>query len=212
MNQQQRAVVQLAEASGLALEVLQKHLQMKGDAPMGALGHRAIEELERARDAFFALEQPEPEPVQEPVADGLIRSYVDSLVANKPDEAAEVTKRMVDYVFATPPAQPEPVQEPDSECNPYDLCAGCRCKFSTDYEPPAQPEPDMYWDDDDSERPASDSIHELLYERWNNGDLEVGYEVSMTCAKQMEPLTVRVTKLDEDADEIEYEVVKKGTP
>jgi len=78
--------------------------------------------------------------------------------------------------------------------------------------PVAQPEPDMYWDDDDSERPASDSIPELLYERWNNGDLEVGYEVSMTCAKQMEPLTVRVTKIDEDADDIEYEVVKKGTP
>jgi hypothetical protein len=66
MNQQQRAVAQLKEASGLALEVLQKHLQMKGDAPMGALGHRAIEELERARDAFFALEQ--PELVQEPAA------------------------------------------------------------------------------------------------------------------------------------------------
>jgi hypothetical protein len=36
-------------------------------------------------------------------------------------------------------AQAAPVQEPDSECNPYDLCAGCRCKFSTKYEPPAQP-------------------------------------------------------------------------
>jgi hypothetical protein len=68
----------------------------------------------------------------------------------------------------------------------------------------------MYWDDDDSERPASDSIPELLYERWNNGDLEVGYEVNMTCAKQMEPLTVRVTKIDEDTNDIEYEIVKKG--
>jgi hypothetical protein len=76
--------------------------------------------------------------------------------------------------------------------------------------PVAQPAPDMYWDDDDSERPASDSIPELLFERWNNGDLAVGYEVSMTCAKQMEPLTVRVTKIDEDTYDIEYEVVKKG--
>ena len=41
---------------------------------------------------------------QEPVADGLIRGYVNALVANKPDEAADATKRMVDYVFATPPA------------------------------------------------------------------------------------------------------------
>jgi hypothetical protein len=41
---------------------------------------------------------------QEPVADGLIRRYINALVANKPDEAADATKRMVDYVFATPPA------------------------------------------------------------------------------------------------------------
>ena len=43
-------------------------------------------------------------PVQEPVADGLIRGYINALVANKHDEAADATKRMVDYVFATPPA------------------------------------------------------------------------------------------------------------
>ena len=41
---------------------------------------------------------------QEPVADGLIRGYINALVANKHDEAADATKRMVDYVFATPPA------------------------------------------------------------------------------------------------------------
>ncbi len=41
---------------------------------------------------------------QEPVADGLIRGYVNALVANRPDEAADATKRMVDYVFTTPPA------------------------------------------------------------------------------------------------------------
>ena len=45
-----------------------------------------------------------PAAQKEPVADGLIRSYIGALVADKPDEAAEVTKRMVDYVFATPPA------------------------------------------------------------------------------------------------------------
>ncbi len=54
-----------------------------------------------------AIEQAEK---QEPVADGLIRGYINALVANKPDEAANATKRMVDYVFATPPAAP--VQEP----------------------------------------------------------------------------------------------------
>jgi hypothetical protein len=46
----------------------------------------------------------QPAPVQEPVADGLIRGYINALVANKHDEAADATKRMVDYVFATPPA------------------------------------------------------------------------------------------------------------
>jgi hypothetical protein len=45
-----------------------------------------------------------PAAQQEPVADGLIRGYVNALVANKPDDAADATKRMVDYVFATPPA------------------------------------------------------------------------------------------------------------
>ncbi len=44
-------------------------------------------------------------------------------------------------ITAIQQALAEPVQEPDSECNPHDLCAGCRCKFSTEYEPPAQPAP-----------------------------------------------------------------------
>ena len=45
-------------------------------------------------------------------ADRLIRGYVNSLVSNKPDEAAGFTKRMVDYVFATPPAaQRQPLTE-----------------------------------------------------------------------------------------------------
>jgi len=51
------------------------------------------------------------QPEQEPVADGLIRDYINALLANKPDLAAKSTKRMVDYVFATPPAA-QPAQEP----------------------------------------------------------------------------------------------------
>lgn len=66
--------------------------------------------LEAHRILRTAIEQAEK---QEPVADGLIRRYINALVANKPDEAADATKRMVDYVFATPPeAQPAPVQDP----------------------------------------------------------------------------------------------------
>jgi len=45
------------------------------------------------------------------------------------DEAREA-------ITAIKQALAAPVQEPDSECNPYDLCAGCRCKFSA-----AQPAP-----------------------------------------------------------------------
>jgi hypothetical protein len=37
----------LEEAAGISLEVLVKHRQMKGDAPMGMLGHRAIEAIEK---------------------------------------------------------------------------------------------------------------------------------------------------------------------
>jgi hypothetical protein len=43
------------------------------------------------------------QPAQEPVADGLIRDYINALLANKPDLAAKSTKRMVDYVYTTPP-------------------------------------------------------------------------------------------------------------
>jgi hypothetical protein len=39
-------------AAGIALEVLEKHHQMKGDYPMGMLGVRAAEEL---REAFRLL-------------------------------------------------------------------------------------------------------------------------------------------------------------
>jgi hypothetical protein len=45
-----------------------------------------------------------PAAQQEPVADGLIRDYINALLANKPDLAAKSTKRMADYVFTTPPA------------------------------------------------------------------------------------------------------------
>jgi hypothetical protein len=44
----------LVSAAGIALEVLEKHRQMKGDYPMGMLGVRAAEEL---REAFRLLYQ-----------------------------------------------------------------------------------------------------------------------------------------------------------
>jgi hypothetical protein len=60
-------------------------------------------------DAIAALNQllEQPEPVQEPVADGLIRQYIKALVVNKPEDAANATKAMVDYVYTAAPTQGE---------------------------------------------------------------------------------------------------------
>jgi hypothetical protein len=74
------------------------------------LGEPTREEL----DVFLrtwqrAMEAQKQPAQQELVADGLIRQYINSLVANKPDEAANTTKAMVDYVYTSPPAQQEPV-------------------------------------------------------------------------------------------------------
>ena len=50
----------LLKAAGTALEVLQKHRQMKGDWPVGELGRRAAEELQAARDASFNADSEDP--------------------------------------------------------------------------------------------------------------------------------------------------------
>jgi hypothetical protein len=60
--------------------------------------------LSKHEAAITAIKQARSAPVQEPVADGLIRQYITALVANKPDEAANATKGMVDYVYTAPPA------------------------------------------------------------------------------------------------------------
>jgi len=100
------------EAMNQALEALEecrrdprlKYEHLVYDKTITAL-HTAIEAAEK----------------QEPVADGLIRGYVNALVANKPDEAADATKRMVDYVFATPPAaQRQWVGLTEAEINEWD--------------------------------------------------------------------------------------------
>jgi hypothetical protein len=171
------------------------------------------------------LEQ--PEPVQSAERGEPVAWMHPDWLTNYTGHTSPVTTYMVNGwkpLYTTPPAQPAAWVDFD------EVAAFCRVAFGRgagDFNAgidamlaelklreknwgAVQPEPDMYWDDDDSERPASDSIHELLYERWNNGDLEVGYEVSMTCAKQMEPLTVRVTEINEDTYDIGYEVVKKG--
>jgi hypothetical protein len=184
MNEVQRAVVQQALA---ALEL--NNDEWKTLADSGDCGYWKAEDQDHYKqtsETIAALRELLEQPVQEPVLWGIRYSN------GKYSPYAHWEQEDAEKIAAH--------SQPGTQSAPL---------FST---PPAQPEPDMYWDDDDSERPASDSIPELLYERWNNGDLEVGYEVSMTCAKQMEPLTVRVTEINEDTYDIEYEVVKKGTP
>ena len=101
------------EAMKQALEVLERYAPQHGHP-------------DDMSDAITALRTDiEAAEKQEPVADGLIRGYINALVANNHDEAADATKRMVDYVFATPPAAP--VQEPVAwmkegwgpDCGPY---------------------------------------------------------------------------------------------
>jgi hypothetical protein len=57
----------LMSAAGIALEVLEKHHQMKGDYPMGMLGVRAAEELREAFRLLYPTDDREPPaaPVQE---------------------------------------------------------------------------------------------------------------------------------------------------
>ena len=70
-----RTYEMLLKAAGTALEVLQKHRQMKGDWPVGELGRRAAEELQAARDASFNADREGPaqlaDSVQEDAADPL---------------------------------------------------------------------------------------------------------------------------------------------
>jgi hypothetical protein len=89
------------EALKLALSCIRSSVEYKrGNASF----------IEAAEDVEQALAA----PVQEPVADGLIRQYITALVANKPDEAANATKGMVDYVYTTPPAAPDLQAELDA--------------------------------------------------------------------------------------------------
>jgi hypothetical protein len=65
----QQGVDALVSAAGTALEVLEKHRQIKGEAPMGMLGVRAMEELKEALGLLYPRDDYEPpaQPaVQEP--------------------------------------------------------------------------------------------------------------------------------------------------
>jgi hypothetical protein len=220
MNQQQRAVVQqlmdAARVAGITVQCAVVQQQVSTALAEG----KALLETEPVQDGWILVPVTPTNDMTSAMADALEDPNNER---SSWDLAENMWHAMLPKV-PTPPTQPAAWVDFDA------VAAFCRVAFDRgagDFNAgidamlaelklreknggAAQQEPDMYWDDDDSERPASDSIHELLYDRWNNGGLEVGDEVSMTCAKQMEPLTVRVTKIDEDTYDIEYEVVKKG--
>jgi hypothetical protein len=60
----QQGVDALVSAAGTALEVLEKHRQMKGEAPMGMLGVRAMEKIKEAFGLLYPQDDYEPPAAQ----------------------------------------------------------------------------------------------------------------------------------------------------
>jgi len=78
--------------------------------------------------------------------------------------------------------------------------------------PAAQPAlkpltPDMFWNQDDAETPH-DSIEEFLNSEICNGYLEVGAVFTLLQAKKFPSVKIRVTSIDENECEAEYEIIE----
>lgn len=72
--------------------------------------YRAVNAVHEGQQCYV-LGDKTAHTTDEQTADKLVRGYIDALVADKRDDAAEVTKRMVDYVFNKLPAA-LPADEP----------------------------------------------------------------------------------------------------
>jgi Lar family restriction alleviation protein len=72
---------------------------------------------------------------------------------------------------------------------------------------PMTEQPDMFWNSDDAERQHY-SIDEFLNEEICNGFIEVGAEFTIWQAKKLPSVKIRVTSIDEESCEAEYEVVE----
>lgn len=71
----------------------------------------------------------------------------------------------------------------------------------------ARKDADNYWNDDDRERNYS-SISEFLNEEMCNGTpIEVGSTFTLLRAVSLPKVTIRVTSVDEEASEADYEIV-----
>jgi hypothetical protein len=68
--------------------------------------------------------------------------------------------------------------------------------------------PDMFWNDDDAER-NHNSIDQFLNDEICNGmPVEVGTEFTFRCALSLPKIKIRVTSVDEESCEAEYEVIE----
>jgi len=100
-EQLQQGVDALVSAARTALEVLEKHRQMKGEPPMGMLGVRAIGELKEAFRLLYPQDDYEPPAQPAPV---LSAGPITPEMANWSEaDKAELTAVMASHL-ATPPA------------------------------------------------------------------------------------------------------------
>lgn len=71
-------------------------------------------------------------------------------------------------------------------------------------------EPDLFWDADDPERLASDSLHDLVEQSvdWaSTGDFPV--VITVQCAKSLPDIQVRIMGMNESG-ELQYEIVEES--
>jgi hypothetical protein len=69
--------------------------------------------------------------------------------------------------------------------------------------------PDMFWNSDDADQPH-DSIECLLNDQICQHDIEVGAVFTIWRAKKLPALTIRVTAIDSEECEAEYEVIEQA--
>ncbi|MDO9148282.1 MAG: hypothetical protein Q7U52_11590 [Hydrogenophaga sp.] len=117
------------------------------------------------------------------------------------------------HLLAAAP-QPQPVQqEPCPECDGTGTVAGSQAHFPCPLCTPPQAEqplkPDMFWNSDDADEPH-DSIECFLNDQICQHDLEVGAVFTIWQAKKLPSVTIRVTAIDEEECEAEYEAIEKA--
>ena len=69
-----------------------------------------------------------------------------------------------------------------------------------------QADADMFWNNDDAERQYS-SIEEFINDEICNGSLEVGCVFTMQRGKSLPNLTIKITSIDENECEGEYQII-----